>query len=58
MSSLSPKSCRYIIGADAVHYLYLGEFKKEYPDAKLIAVEDAIQKRPELTFDGCKHIVD
>jgi len=43
---------KYIIGPDSVHYLFLGEFKKEYPDAKLIAVEDAIQKKPELSFDG------
>lgn len=44
---------KYIIGADAVHHLYLGEFKKEYPSAKLIAVEEAIQKKVEgLTFDG------
>jgi len=43
---------KYIIGADAVHHLFLGEFKKEYPDAKLIAVEDAIQKRQDLSFDG------
>jgi len=45
---------KYIIGADAVHHLYLGEFKKEFPSAKLIAVEEAIQKKTaeDLTFDG------
>lgn len=34
----------------------LGEFKKEYPEAKLIAVEDAVQKKETegLTFDGCE----
>ena len=33
----------------------LGEFKKAYPDAKLIAVEEAIQKHQGegIKFDGC-----
>ncbi|KAH9849551.1 hypothetical protein C2E23DRAFT_351528 [Lenzites betulinus] len=45
---------KWIIGADNVHHLYLGEFKKQYPDAKLIAVDEAIQKKAkeELKFDG------
>jgi len=45
---------KWIIGADAVHHMFLGEFKKEYPDAKLIAVEEAIQKKTQegLKFDG------
>jgi len=45
---------RFIIGPDAVHHLYLGEFKKEYPAAKLIAVEEAIQKKAGegLIFNG------
>ena len=63
---------RWIIGADAVHHLFLGgwvsyaqlelflnsglagEFKREYPDAKLIAVDEAIQKKKDegLKFDG------
>ncbi|KAH9941106.1 uncharacterized protein BXZ73DRAFT_75081 [Epithele typhae] len=45
---------KYIVGADAVHHLFLGPYKKEYPDAKLIAVEEAIQKKTKegLTFDG------
>jgi len=32
-----------------------GEFKKAYPDAKLIAVEEAIQKHQgeDIKFDGC-----
>ncbi|OBZ77221.1 hypothetical protein A0H81_02591 [Grifola frondosa] len=45
---------KWIIGADAVHHLYLGEFKKQYPDAKLIAVDEAIAKKTkeDLKFDG------
>ena len=45
---------RWIIGPDAVHHLFLGEFKKEFPEAKLIAVDEAIQKKKKegLQFDG------
>ncbi|KIP02423.1 hypothetical protein PHLGIDRAFT_130737 [Phlebiopsis gigantea 11061_1 CR5-6] len=45
---------KYIVGGDAVHHLFLGEFKRNYPTAKLIAPEEAIQKKVEegLTFDG------
>ncbi|KAI0634788.1 hypothetical protein C8Q77DRAFT_1253637 [Trametes polyzona] len=43
-----------IIGADAVHHLFLGEYKKQYPDAKVIAVEEAAQKKAKegLKCDG------
>ncbi|EKM56514.1 uncharacterized protein PHACADRAFT_160039 [Phanerochaete carnosa HHB-10118-sp] len=52
LSELGP--VKYIVSADAVHHLFLGEFKKEYPSAKLIAPEEAIKKKTEegLTFDG------
>ncbi|KAJ7089286.1 hypothetical protein B0H15DRAFT_840242 [Mycena belliarum] len=44
---------QYIIGADAVHHLFLGEFKKAYPTAKLIAPEAAIARADKtLVFDG------
>ncbi|KAI1788068.1 hypothetical protein LXA43DRAFT_668296 [Ganoderma leucocontextum] len=45
---------KWTIGPDAVHHLFLGEFKKEFPDAKLIAVDEAIQKKKKesLQFDG------
>ncbi|KAF8956292.1 hypothetical protein BDZ97DRAFT_1958631 [Flammula alnicola] len=45
---------KYIIGADAVHHLFLGDFKKAYPEAKLIAPEDAITRHDDkdLLFDG------
>ncbi|KAG6840431.1 hypothetical protein C0991_006743 [Blastosporella zonata] len=45
---------KYIVGADAVHYLYIGEFKKAYPEAKLIAPVEAIKNHPDksLVFDG------
>ncbi|PPQ87570.1 hypothetical protein CVT25_005826 [Psilocybe cyanescens] len=45
---------KYIIGADAVHHLFLSEYKKAYPTAKLIAPEATIANHPnkELVFDG------
>ncbi|KAH9477979.1 hypothetical protein JR316_0010212 [Psilocybe cubensis] len=45
---------KYIIGADAVHHLFLSEYKKAYPTAKLIAPEATITNHPnkELVFDG------
>jgi len=45
---------KYIVGADAVHHLYVGDYKKAYPDAKLIAPEEAISRHgdKELAFDG------
>ncbi|KAK0443727.1 hypothetical protein EV421DRAFT_507661 [Armillaria borealis] len=45
---------QYIIGADAVHHMFLTEFKTAYPCAKLIAPEDAIKRHDnkDLKFDG------
>ncbi|KAK0192105.1 hypothetical protein F5146DRAFT_1038348 [Armillaria mellea] len=45
---------QYIIGADAVHHLFLTEFKTAYPHARLIAPKDAIKRHDnkDLKFDG------
>ncbi|OCB83911.1 hypothetical protein A7U60_g9117 [Sanghuangporus baumii] len=45
---------KYVVGADAVHNLFLPEFKKTYPDAKLLGVPDHLSKPDlkELKFDG------
>jgi len=61
---------RYIVGADVVHHLFLGmwafdlsknlsqfiagDYKKAYPNAKLIAPEGTIERHgdPGLKFDG------
>jgi len=45
---------KYIMGADAVHHLFLADFKKAYPAAKVIGVEPLVaKKRAEgLTLDG------
>ena len=75
-------SFRYIIGADAVHHLFIGncilskemyrkpclnaadpdlvgDYKKAYPSAKLIAPEEALSRHDDktLTLDGGKFAV-
>ncbi|KAJ7255268.1 hypothetical protein C8J57DRAFT_1345927 [Mycena rebaudengoi] len=44
----------YIVSADAVHHLFLGEFKRAYPNAKLIATAAATERCTDKTlkFDG------
>jgi len=43
---------KWLIAANAVHHLYIGDFKKEYPDAKLIGVRPLLNKRKDLPWDG------
>jgi len=45
---------QYIVNANMVHYLFLPEFKKAYPTAKLIGVEETLQRLGDKTlkFDG------
>jgi len=45
---------KYIVGPDAVHYMFLAEFKKAYPEAKLIGIEEHLSKPSlkDLKFDG------
>jgi len=45
---------KFIVGADLVHHLFLSDFKKAYPTAKLIAPEAAIERHDDkdLVFDG------
>ena len=41
---------RYIINPDAVHHLYLSEFKMAYPNAKVIGVEETLKRMNEKSF--------
>jgi len=41
---------KYIINPDAVHHLFLPEFKRAYPDAKVIGVADTIRGMTDQTF--------
>jgi len=45
---------QYIVGADAVHHLFLSDYKNAYPSAKLILPEAAIARHDDkdLVFDG------
>ncbi|KAK7059671.1 hypothetical protein R3P38DRAFT_2837165 [Favolaschia claudopus] len=47
-------SVQYIVGINAVHNIYLSEFKKAYPDAKLLAPAAALARVDDksLVFDG------
>jgi len=44
----------WIMAGDAGHHMYLGEFKKEWPNAKVIGVETLVEKKKAegLKFDG------
>jgi len=44
----------WLIGPDSVHYLYLDEYKKAYPEAKVIGVKDLAEKvkAKGLQLDG------
>jgi hypothetical protein len=52
LDSLGP--VRYIVAPNVAHNLFIGQYKKAYPDAKLIGIPDLIEKKKaeELTFDG------
>jgi len=43
---------RYLVGPDNVHHIFLSEYKKAYPDAKLLGVAELVDKQKDLTFDG------
>ncbi|KIY74114.1 hypothetical protein CYLTODRAFT_416374 [Cylindrobasidium torrendii FP15055 ss-10] len=45
---------QWIVSPDAVHHLFLDEFKTAYPEAKVIATADAIKRHgnPSLKVDG------
>ncbi|TFK41499.1 hypothetical protein BDQ12DRAFT_599583 [Crucibulum laeve] len=45
---------KYIVGADAVHHMFLGQYKEAYPGAKLVAPEAALERLDDksLQFDG------
>jgi len=45
---------KYIVNPDIVHHLYLPEFKRAYPEAKLLGVEETLHRSEDKTlkFDG------
>ncbi|KAJ3512012.1 hypothetical protein NMY22_g15462 [Coprinellus aureogranulatus] len=49
-------AARYIIGADALHYMFIDQYKTAYPEAKVVAPVDAIENMKkagkDVAFDG------
>jgi hypothetical protein len=43
---------RYVIAPNALHHLFLGEWRRAYPHAKLYAPPGLRKRRQDLAFDG------
>jgi Domain of unknown function (DUF4336) len=43
---------RFLVSPNAIHHLFLGEWKSAYPDARLYASPNLAKKRKDLTFDA------
>ncbi|TPX68050.1 hypothetical protein SpCBS45565_g03317 [Spizellomyces sp. 'palustris'] len=43
---------KYLVCPNVVHHLYVGEYKKRWPEAKIIGVPGLREKRNDLEFDG------
>lgn len=43
---------KYIVAGDLMHHLYLGDYAKAFPDAKLIGVDGLTEKRSDLKVAG------
>ena len=43
---------RHVVSPNKLHHLYMGEWAKAWPDAKLYASPGLARKRPDLRFDS------
>ncbi|MDN3556724.1 DUF4336 domain-containing protein [Halomonas maura] len=43
---------RYLVAPNHLHHLYLQDWQRAYPDARLFGTREVITKRGELAFDG------
>jgi Domain of unknown function (DUF4336) len=43
---------RYLVSPNKLHYLFLADWKRAYPDAKLYASPGLAKRRKDLTFDA------
>ena len=43
---------RYIVSPNKLHHLFLREWSRRWPDAKLFAPPGLAQKKPDLRFEG------
>jgi len=42
----------HLVSPNSIHHLFLGDWKRAYPEARLYASPDLARKRPDLTFDA------
>jgi hypothetical protein len=47
-----PSVGRYILAGDFVHHLFLGDYAKAFPEAKVIGVDGLGEKRKDVKFNG------
>ncbi|KAF9033993.1 hypothetical protein BDZ89DRAFT_1012174 [Hymenopellis radicata] len=45
LNNLGP--VKWIVAGDAEHHMFLGEYKKAYPDAKLVVVDSLLQRKQD-----------
>lgn len=43
---------KYIVAPDIVHHMYITDWSKRYPKAKIIGVDGLAEKRKDVKFDG------
>lgn len=43
---------KFLVCPNVVHHLYVGDYKKKWPDAKVIGVKGLKEKRKDVEFDG------
>jgi hypothetical protein len=43
---------RYVVAPNALHHLFIGEWRRAYPGAKLYAAPGLRTRRRDITFDG------
>lgn len=44
------------MAGDYVHHLYVGDYAKAYPDAKVIGVDGLGEKRQDVKFTGGRYL--
>jgi len=52
IQEIADSQVSYVAAFNAVHHLFIGDYAKEYPSAKVIGVRPLVRKRPDIQFDG------
>ncbi|MEO0593160.1 MAG: DUF4336 domain-containing protein [Myxococcota bacterium] len=45
-------SVRWLVAPSNLHHLFIGDWKRRWPDATMIGARGLLRKRPDLTFDA------